>query len=145
MKIKKSKAIKSFLKFMSLICICFSLIATTIPVYAGTDPGSGSSSSATPTMDLDKDITDDVNISGSAGALGTVANIVVKIFTAVGVMLLIYGIALFVMAHRNDNPEERHKAIMVVVVGIIFLGMRTIAINVIEKTFQAAGYGKFIK
>ena len=134
---------KRFLKLLSLICICFTLFTST--TYAGVNNSSGSnpsknnSSSTDPNYDVS-----DIN-SKDLGAIGDIANIVINIFFAIGVLLLIYSICLFVMANRNDNPEERHKATVMLVVGIIFLGMRSIAIAVVQKTFVAAGYGNFIK
>lgn len=144
---KSNNKIKQFFKLAFLICICFSLFIA--PVYAGPGgyngdgkvPGSGGGYYSD---NLNEKDIDDINMK-STGAIGTIANIVIKLFLAVGVVLLMYSVGLFVMSFRNDNPEERHKATVMFVVAIIFLGMRTLAIEMVDKTFKAAGYGNFIK
>lgn len=142
----KNKFIQ-FFKLISLTCICF--IIFTLPAYAGPGgyqgdgkiPGSGGGYYYD---DLNEKDLDDVNMDNT-GALGKIANIIIKLFLAVGVILLMYSVGLFVMSFRNDNPEERHKATVMFVVAVIFLGMRTLAIEMVDKTFEAAGYGNFIK
>jgi hypothetical protein len=128
---KIKKKINKILKFISMICLCFSLCVPLTSAYAAPPAANSGNTLTVPEGGAD------------AGPIKDLANIFVSLFEGISILLLIYGIGTLIVASKNDNPEERQKAIVIIVVAAVFFGIKTIAVSVINIAFENAGYGSF--
>ena len=130
-RLKISKISYRFIKLFSFVSVFLcNLFYFATSVFAA-PPGVGSSPSNTNT---------DTSKVKDLGALYDIADIIMTIFTGVGIVILIYAIGELVLASRNENPEGRHNAIIKLVVAIIIISMRVLAQNVLNVAFKTAGY-----
>lgn len=65
-----------------------------------------------------------VNTNVNAGNLvGNFIGVMLQLLGWVGAILLVWGVAQFFMAMRDDNADSKHKATMVAVAGVGLLGL----------------------
>lgn len=58
------------------------------------------------------------------GFVGNMLGYVVDMFTVVGVLIAVYAMAQFALAFKDDNPEQKSRSTILLVVGAILVGIR---------------------
>ncbi len=58
--------------------------------------------------------------------VGRILGFIIKIFFYVGVILLLWAIGQLVFAFKNDDPDSKQKAAMLLVVAIILMGIKPV-------------------
>ena len=86
------------------------------PVYA-TDAGTGTSDIPDVTIAQDVD---------TAAIFGKLLGIVIWITRFIGAFLLLWGIVMFALSLKNDEPESKTKASMSFAAGAVLLALETI-------------------
>ena len=106
---QKAKADRTFRKFHNQIsCIVASIMILTIPsttVFAVDTTANGAS---------------------ATNLVGWIVNIVVSLFFYVGLVLLVWGIAQFVLALKRTDAESKSDAIQTIIAAIVLMALRTI-------------------
>lgn len=65
--------------------------------------------------------TEDVAVSS---VLGKVIGIILTVAFAVGIMFLVIGIFQVVLAFKNDNPDQKHTAMTLAIIGAVLMGLK---------------------
>ena len=67
-------------------------------------------------------------ISGqdSTTIVGQILGIILKVATFIGSALLIWGLVMFGLAIKNDEPESKQKSLMTAFSGVILISLRAI-------------------
>lgn len=103
---KFEEKLKKFRKVSTiLICIATFLSITTPTVYAATDPLS---------------------------VINNLSNFIFDIITAVGGIMVVFGIVQFGLAMKSHDPSQKANSVFTIVGGLIIAGAETI-LNVIMK------------
>ena len=72
-------------------------------------------------------IKSNVNADSSMGAL---VGAIRKLFTLVGGALGAWGVGMFALAVKNEEPESKQKAIMCILAGIVLMSLKIILTSV---------------
>lgn len=68
---------------------------------------------------------------GADGAITDIVSMmlgyVVDMFKVVGVLVAVYAVAQFALAFKDDNPDQKSRSTVLLVVGAMLLGMGTFA------------------
>lgn len=75
-----------------------------------------------PTVTINQD-------AGTTEIFGRLLGMVIWITRFVGGFLLLWGIVMFAMALKNDEPESKQKAILAFVSGAVLLGLQQILVS----------------
>ena len=66
--------------------------------------------------------------------VSTFVSYIVDAFRVVGVMVAVYAVSQFALAFKDDNPEQKSKGTILLVVGLLLIFMKTIATKIVEKS-----------
>lgn len=58
--------------------------------------------------------------------VNSVIGIILKVAQFIGAAMLIWGLVMFGLAIKNDEPDSKQKALMTTFAGVILIGLRTI-------------------
>lgn len=84
---------------MSLAMLLVTCCSTVLPVFATTAAGT---------------------------IVGKIIDIVLGLFMLIGVILLVWAVGQLVLAFKNEDADSKSKAIMLLVVSCVLIGMKTV-------------------
>lgn len=58
--------------------------------------------------------------------IGTIVGIILTMFRYVGIVLLVWGVAQFVMAMKRSDSESKGDAIQTIIAAIVLIGLKTV-------------------
>lgn len=58
--------------------------------------------------------------------IGTIVGIILTMFRYVGIVLLVWGVAQFVMAMKRSDSESKGDAIQTIIAAIFLIGLKTV-------------------
>ncbi|MBS5196961.1 MAG: hypothetical protein KHY93_07380 [Clostridiales bacterium] len=58
--------------------------------------------------------------------VGTIVGIILTMFRYVGIVLLVWGVAQFVMAMKRSDSESKGDAIQTIITAIVLIGLKTV-------------------
>ena len=58
--------------------------------------------------------------------VGTIVGIILTMFRYVGIVLLVWGVAQFVMAMKRSDSESKGDAIQTIIAAIVLIGLKTV-------------------
>ena len=96
------KCMATFVKPMNMLMIAFMFFAL----------------SATPVMAAGDTSVDSL--------IGTIVGIILTMFRYVGIVLLVWGVAQFVMAMKRSDSESKGDAIQTIIAAIVLIGLKTV-------------------
>ena len=68
-----------------------------------------------------------MTVSANGGALmGKLLEVIVMIFRYIGILLLAWSIGMLVLAFKNEDADSKSRAMMLLVVSIILIGIEGI-------------------
>ena len=72
---------------------------------------------------------------GTAGknpgeTIGWIIGLILKIGQYFGAAVMLWGIVQFAMSLKNDEPESKQKATMIIVAGVVLLTLRSLLVGV---------------
>ncbi len=101
-KCKCRKCMATFVRPMNMLMIAFMFFAL----------------SATPVMAAGDTSVDSL--------IGTIVGIILTMFRYVGIVLLVWGVAQFVMAMKRSDSESKGDAIQTIIAAIVLIGLKTV-------------------
>ncbi len=69
--------------------------------------------------------------------MGKIIGIILDIFFYVGIVMLVWAIAQTGLAFKNDDPDSKQRATMLLVISAILIGLRPIVKGIVD-TFGGA-------
>ena len=60
--------------------------------------------------------------------IGSILGIILKVATFVGAAMLLWGLVMFGLAIKNDEPESKQKALMTAFAGVVLVTLRSILV-----------------
>ena len=62
-----------------------------------------------------------------ASMVGKFTSFIADAFVVVGIMIVVYAVSQFALAFKDDNPEQKSRGTIMLVVGIILIFIKTFA------------------
>ena len=68
----------------------------------------------------------EAELQGADNMMTNILGIVLTVFRYIGIFMTVWGVAMVVMAFRNEDAEGKTKGIMVAVAGIVLVTLKSI-------------------
>jgi hypothetical protein len=72
-----------------------------------------------------------MSVFATTNLMNKILDIIYKIFGYIGVLLLAWSIGMLVLAFKNEDADSKSRAMMLLVVSVVLIGVKTIIAPVI--------------
>lgn len=71
-----------------------------------------------------------INQVNEENLIGQVLKIIFTLFQYIGILLLAWSIGMLVLAFKNEDADSKSRAIMMMVVSVVLIGVKTLFQNI---------------